>query len=389
MLLLALLPVALRLALLPHHPVPCARCVRRIRALIGRRYSAALSPGESAASVAPVLRDILCTADARVRVDLSHRPRPHAWPLGRAIFGLPWAGVLLSTAALCSLCYWMLRGWTTPEWALLGGVLAVMEFGPLSCVDGQLLGRRRWRPLPDAWYSARFRDCAHPSRAARFGASAGIRTRRCIGSRGRTKPFSWAWPRSCSWRHAGDRSPNPPSPRQSCCFQPIALSLLQNKQVTGSWTTLPYALSRYQYGVPAAFTWQENPQPHQELTREQQLQYKMQTSFRAQRTGNHSDLCCSGSTIASVSTASFFSRPLYVALPFFFCKLRDFRFLWVALTLAIFALGVNFYPFFEVHYLGALTCLFVLVSVTALARMNSDGRASDRLPVPCAFRVLV
>ncbi len=26
----------------------------------------------------------------------------------------------------------MLRGWTTPEWALLGGVLAVIEFGPLN-----------------------------------------------------------------------------------------------------------------------------------------------------------------------------------------------------------------------------------------------------------------
>ena len=41
-------------------------------------------------------------------------------------------------------------------------------------------------------------------------------------------------------------------------------------------------------------------------------------------------------------------------------------------TLVLFALGVNFYPFFEVHYLGALTCLFVLVSVTGLQRLRLE-----------------
>src|ERR1035438_9097530 len=30
----------------------------------------------------------------------------------------------------------------------------------------------------------------------------------------------------------------------------VALLLLQNKAVTGSWTTLPDSLSRYQYGLP-------------------------------------------------------------------------------------------------------------------------------------------
>ncbi len=52
--------------------------------------------------------------------------------LGRVLSGMPWAGVLLSTAAFCSLCYWMLRGWVNPPWALVGGLIAVFEFGPLS-----------------------------------------------------------------------------------------------------------------------------------------------------------------------------------------------------------------------------------------------------------------
>ena len=52
--------------------------------------------------------------------------------IGRIIFGHWWAGVLLSTVAFSALCYWMLRAWITPGWALIGGLLAVMQFGPLN-----------------------------------------------------------------------------------------------------------------------------------------------------------------------------------------------------------------------------------------------------------------
>jgi hypothetical protein len=69
----------------------------------------------------------------------------------------------------------------------------------------------------------------------------------------------------------------------------------------------------------------------------------------------------------------FFLPALYVALPFFFLKLRKFRFLWVALTLLLFAMGVNFYPFYEPHYIGALTCLFVLVAITGLQQIRPEA----------------
>jgi hypothetical protein len=141
--------------------------------------------------------------------------------------------------------------------------------------------------------------------------------------------------------------------------------------VTGSWTTLPYMLSSYQYGVPAAFTWQRNPVPHLDLTLEQQLQYKMQTSFRA--TGPETLKTYLQRLEYRVRFYRFFFiAPLYVALPFFLLRLGDLRFLWVAATLLLFALGVNFYPFFEVHYLGALTCLFILVSIAGLERLRPD-----------------
>ena len=368
MLLLALLPVALRLAMLPKHGVP-----------------------------SPTVYDEfghLLVADTLLHFRLANPPHPlqqffetffvlqtpayaSIYPIGqgltlaigRAIFGQPWAGVLLSTAAMCSLCYWMLRGWTTPGWALAGGLLAVIEFGPLSAwVNGYwggsvaaIGGCLVFGALP------RIRGGGRARYAGLLGLGVGVHWL-CRPYETIFLVLSVVLFLLPSWRTLA----KPALAAGLALLPAIGISLLQNKAVTGSWTTLPYSLSRYQYGVPAAFTWQVNPQPHLELTREQQLQYKMQTSFRASGPETlHTYLQRLEYRIRFYRF--FFLAPLYVALPFFLAKLREPRFLWVVLTLVLFALGVNFYPFFEVHYLGALTCLFLLVSVVGLQQLPYDA----------------
>src|SRR5580658_3238528 len=130
MLLLALLPVALRLAMLAQHPVPAPVVYDEFGHLLVAdtlRHLRLANPAHPLHQFFETFFVLQTPAYASI------------YPLGQGlmlavgqvIFGLPWAGVLLSSAALCALCYWMLRGWTTPEWALLGGVLAVAEFGPL------------------------------------------------------------------------------------------------------------------------------------------------------------------------------------------------------------------------------------------------------------------
>jgi hypothetical protein len=66
-------------------------------------------------------------------------------------------------------------------------------------------------------------------------------------------------------------------------------------------------------------------------------------------------------------------------LPAFLWSLRDYRFLWVAFTLAVFALGANFYPNFETHYIAAATSLFVLVSVIGLQQFMRFSEEGGRL----------
>jgi len=124
---------------------------------------------------------------------------------------------------------------------------------------------------------------------------------------------------------------------------------------------LPEALSQYQYGVPAALTFQSIPTPHRALTPQQQLGYQSQLAFR-------------GSGAETVSTfftrleyrvryyRFFFLAPLYVALAVFLLR----RQWWILATLALFALGTNLFPAFQYHYVAAATCLFVLASVLGL-----------------------
>ncbi|HEV2446235.1 MAG TPA: hypothetical protein VGS58_09945, partial [Candidatus Sulfopaludibacter sp.] len=131
LLLLAALPVALRLALVARYPIP----------------TPSVSDDFSYLLLADTLRHFRLANPAHPYSQffetffvLQQPAYSSIFPLGQGlmlaigwmIFGHPWAGVALSEGAFCALCYWMLRAWTTPGWALAGGLLAVIEFGPLS-----------------------------------------------------------------------------------------------------------------------------------------------------------------------------------------------------------------------------------------------------------------
>ena len=52
--------------------------------------------------------------------------------LGTVLFGHPWACIFLMSGLMCASICWMLQAWLPPQWALLGGVLAILRLGLFS-----------------------------------------------------------------------------------------------------------------------------------------------------------------------------------------------------------------------------------------------------------------
>jgi len=364
MAILALLPILLRLALLPRFPAPSPAGADDFSYLL---LADTLRHLRLANAVHPLHRFFEAVFILQQPTYSSIYPMGQGLVLflGRVIFGSYWASVLLTSGAISAGCYWMLRGWTTPGWAFLGGLVAACEFGPLcqwtnlywgggvSAVAGCLI----FGALP------RFEKNPSTRNAALLGAGLGLQLL--------TRPFEFVLVAACAGVFLV------PSLRRVARALPIvavtllpavSLALAQNKAVTRSWITLPYAASRYQYGVPTTFTFQANPVPHQPLTPEQQLDYQAQTLIHDESPGYFPRL------FGRIGFYRFFFYPaLLVALPAFLPSLRRFRFLWLAGTLVAVALAENLYPYFYPHYIAALTCLFVLVAVTALERLNPSA----------------
>lgn len=379
MLTLFVLPIALRLLLLSHHPAPTPDIYDEFSHLL---VADTLWHGRLANPSHPMHQFFETFFVLQEPTYSSIYPLGQGIILafGRLISGSPWAGVLIASGAFCAWCYWMLRAWVAPNWALLGGLLAVAEFGPLcqwtnSYWGGSLAatgGCLVFGALPRIRMYFRKRD------AVLLGVGFGIHmlTRQfesvLLFLAAALFYFPWLFNKPQRTRFlklAGIAV---------AVAMPIVLLILaQNRAVTHSWLTLPEQLSQYQYGVPAALSIQPNPIPHIPLTPQQETDYKAQALTHGPDGDSWTRFFLRFEYRVRYYRF-FFLPPLYVALIAFFFALRDQQIRLAAASLLIFALGTNLFPYLLVHYLAGVTCLFVLMSIAGLeqlCRLRIKGNA--------------
>jgi len=365
------LVVVLRLGLLPMHPVPTPYGSDDFSYVL---LSDTLNHFRLANATHPMHRffETMFVLHQPTYASIYALGQGAALAFGQLIFGIPWAGVLISMALIAPLCYWTLRGWTTPGWALVGGLLAVCQFGPLNiwmncywggavtaiagCLAFGALGRMRERVVA--------RD------AVVLGAGMGLQLL--------CRPYESLFldasvvlfflpelRRIANWSRVARAT----APALALLLPAAGLVLLHNRAVTGSWTTLPYALSQQQYGVPQTFTFQKIAVPTAKLTPAQELYFEGQAAVHGpvDTVGTYLDRLGSRAGFARF----FFAAPLFLALPFFPPLVREYRYAWLAMSCALFALGTNFYAYFFPHYMGALTCVFVLMAILGLQRLGA------------------
>ena len=369
---LAALPIVLRLLLLPHHPVPQPN----IRDDFGHLLVAdTLLHGRLANPTHPWHAFFETTFVLQQPAYSSIYPPGQGLLLacGRLLFHTPWAGVLIASGALAALCYWMLRAWTSPLWALVGGLLVVCTLGPLnewmntysggalSAIAGCLV----FGSLPRLCINFRKRD------AVLLGLGVAVQMI--------TRPYECVLLVIAAALYFLPVLRRPAELRKLVPLTGVAvlaaipaliLTVLQNKAVTGSFTTLPYVLSQYQYGVPAALTFAPNPVPHRQLTPQQELEYKSQRAYHGEEPDTLEKFLLRLEYRVRFYRFYFFA-PLYIALAVFLVSARKYRRIYVLMACAVFALGTNFFPYLYPRYVAGVACLFILMSVSGLQTLSA------------------
>lgn len=301
---------------------------------------------------------------------------------GKALVGTPWAGVLLGVGLMSGAITWMLLGLLPAAWAAVGGLIAASAYGLHYDWINTFWGGALCAFAGALFFGALCRLRTAPS--ALMGGIAGaawsliwlIRPFEsiplflfgwaCLAYLAKRDPRAWRrWLATAVLLLLGQAAGG-------------AVTALHNKQVTGSYTTLPYHLSRKFYGVPQSLLGQAPVPPPPARFAEAQRMYEWQ---RNAKEVSSRKMLLRFRHILSV-TLKFFAGPWFLAPLAITLFLAGDRTVLIAIGLMSCAvLAALLYPFFFPHYIAAYAGVAVFLvtrGLMALAEWKHQGKPLGR-----------
>ena len=325
---------------------------------------------------------------------------------GKILLGHPFWGVWLSAGLMCAAICWMLQGWLEPEWALLGGFLAVLRFGTLSYwansywggTAGAIGGALVLGALPRIKKSQRIRDAV----AMALGLAILANSRPYEG-------FIFSLPIAAAlfaWMLGKKHPPFAISLRR--VVAPICLLLAITVagmsyyfwRVTGNPFKVPYQIEREAYAIAPYFLWQS---PHAEPAYHHAVIRKMyEEDYTIAYAFAHSRMGLLFMPIYKVAKIWMFLIGPVLSLPVaMMLFILPYNFSWrqispatrfLLLALSFFCIGLSAEFYFEPHYAAPLAGLMVALIMIAMRKLRrwrpeqGSGRFLARaIPVICVL----
>jgi hypothetical protein len=314
--------------------------------------------------------------------------------VGQVVFGHPIYGVWLSAGLMCAAICWMLYSWVSPRWALIGGLVAVLQFGIFTywsqsywggAVAG-IGGALTFGALPRIFKTQRIRDALWLG----LGFAVLVNSRPFEGVFVAIPVGCLVLPWKIRWRGLvlDKLIKRVILPLSLILFITILGMGAYNKQITGESKVFPYLLYNHTYENVPLFIWQPRSSRLKLNHKIMELQEKnfLERYYIYKKTAE--GFVKSMQQDSLVLSMFFFGYPLAipslaVLLLFFFHRQKAARF-WMALLILLGAYAAMSFRAAD-HYFSPLTCLAVLLIVIGLRGLAGLKLRNTRVGLVCVI----